>query len=352
MAEPLVLFFKDIAMSDQPAVGGKGANLAEMTRAGIAVPPGFVVTTGCYNSFLNAIDPGRKLRGSIETLDAQDLPAIDKAGAEARAQIIAAALPDAIDEAIAMAHGALCAAEEFPVAVRSSATGEDSEDTSFAGLQDTYLWLKGPAQVAEHVRACWASLYSSESIAYRRRLGLSEDGLAMGVVVQRMVDARCAGVMFTRSPASGDRSVIVIEGSYGLGSAIVSGEVTPDRYVINKVSGEITEATVSRKLIQHVPDLEAGGVREEAVPEAQQDAACLSEAEIAMLVETGKRIERHYGRPQDIEWAISRVPGEGLFLLQSRPETVWSRKDATPVIQPKANALDHVFAVFGGNRRP
>lgn len=350
MSESPVRFFADLALADAPTVGGKGANLAEMTRAGIRVPPGFVVTTHGFRDFLEQVDPGRRLRAAVEKLDPHDLDAIAKVGGEAREAIVGAAMPALIEDSIAQAHATLCVTGEFPVAVRSSATGEDSADTSFAGLQDTYLWINGAADTTHHVRACWASLYSSESISYRRRLGLTEEGLAMAVVVQRMVDARCAGVMFTRSPATGDRSVIVIEGSYGLGSAIVSGEVTPDRYIVAKVTGEINDHAISPKLVQHVPDLTAGGVREEAVPEAQQNEPCLTDEEIAELAAIGKRIEKHYGSPQDIEWAISRVPGEGILLLQSRPETVWSRKDATPVAKPAARSMDHVFAVFGGNR--
>ncbi|HEY0300129.1 MAG TPA: PEP/pyruvate-binding domain-containing protein, partial [Rhizomicrobium sp.] len=210
---------------------------------------------------------------------------------------------------------------------------------------------RGTDQVLHHVRRFWASLYSAESLAYRLRLNLREDGLAMGVVVQRMVDSRCSGVMFTRSPATGDRSVVVIEGSYGLGSAIVGGEVTPDKFVVNKVTGEIADRAVAHKSVQHVPDFEAGGVVSTAVLEAHCTLPCLGDAEILALAQLGRRVERHYGRPQDIEWAIARGPAAEILLLQSRPETVWSRRDAQPVAAPKANALDHVFAAFGGKPR-
>jgi pyruvate,water dikinase len=169
----------------------------------------------------------------------------------------------------------------------------------------------------------------------------------MGVVVQRMVNSRSSGVMFTRSPTSGDRSVIAIEGSWGLGSCIVSGEVTPDKFVVAKVTGEIAQRTISQKLMQHLP-AEQGGVRDEPVDEAKQTVACLSDAEITALAQIGKAIERHYGVPQDIEWAIE---GGEIYLLQSRPETVWASRDAQPVAAPAARAFDHVFSVFGGGRR-
>jgi pyruvate,water dikinase len=189
-----------------------------------------------------------------------------------------------------------------------------------------------------------------ESLSYRRRLNMPEDGLAMAVVVQRMVDARTAGVMFTRSPATGDRSVIVIEGSYGLGSCIVSGEVTPDKFVVNKVTGDIIDRAISQKAMQHVPDRDNGGVLEREVDETRQSEPCLTDAEIGALAAIAKKIERHYEKPQDIEWAISQ-DGE-ICLLQSRPETVWSRRDAAPVARPGGSALDHVFAVFGGRTTP
>ncbi len=142
----------------------------------------------------------------------------------------------------------------------------------------------------------------------------------------------------------------MIEGAYGLGSAIVGGEVTPDKFVVNKVSGEIANRAVTEKTVQHLPDFDAGGVVVTEVPAAQRSLPCLSDTEIAALAEIGRRVERHYGRPQDIEWAIARGPDAEIFLLQSRPETVWSKRDAQPVVAPKAKAMDHVFAAFAGKR--
>ena len=340
--------FGEIGLAEVSEVGGKGANLGEMTRAALPVPPGFVVCTPGYRGFLSALQIEDGL-AALERLPADDLEALTAASAVIRSRIEAAPLPPAIAQAIAAAHHELCRETEQPLAVRSSATGEDSADTSFAGLQDTYLWVRGPGAVAAHVRRCWSSLYNIEAVAYRRKLGLPERGVAMAVVVQTMVDSRCSGVMFTRSPTSGDRSVVVIEASYGLGSCIVSGEVTPDRFVVNKVTGEITERAISLKTVQHVP-MAQGGVREEAVPDAMQSEPALSDAQIGQLGQIAKRVERHYGSPQDIEWAIARDDGR-LYLLQSRPETYWSKRDAAPVSKPAANAMEHVFAMFGGPRR-
>src|SRR6185436_10588063 len=174
--------------------------------------------------------------------------------------VAAATLPADVLEEISSAHAALCGGGgPSPVAVRSSATTEDAADASFAGLQDTYLWVTSLQDTLHKVRSCWASLYSVESVTYRRKRGLPEEGVAMAVVVQKMVNARTAGVMFTRSPITGDRSVMTIEGAWGLGSAVVGGEVTPDRWVVGKITGEISVREVSEKAIQHVPK-SGGGV--------------------------------------------------------------------------------------------
>jgi len=349
--ESLIKWFDSIGLDDVPVVGGKGASLGEMTRAGIPVPPGFVVTTAAFEAFIEAMDPDGGIRRQIEELEPDQLDATREASEEIRERIAAVELPDALAAAITGAYGELCGDEETaPVAVRSSATSEDSKEASFAGLQDTFLWVRGENEVRRWLRTCWSSLYSTESIHYRQRLKLPEAHVAMSVVVQRMVDARCSGVMFTRSPTSGDRSVITVEGSWGLGSCVVSGEVTPDKYVVNKVTGEIMKRDVSCKTRQHVPDPDGGGVLDQAVPEDKQNTPCLSDEAIAALAAIGKRVEKHYGSPQDIEWAMDEN-GE-ILLLQSRPETVWAARDAEgPVAKPAAKATDHVFALLSGRKK-
>jgi pyruvate,water dikinase len=240
--------------------------------------------------------------------------------------------------------------------VRSSATSEDSAEASFAGLQDTYLWVRGAESVVHHVRRCWASLYSVESVSYRLRRAIPETDLAMAVVVQQMVGARSSGVMFTRSPLTGDRSVIAIDASWGLGSAVVSGDVTPDSFVVSKVTGEISRRTVSTKHRWHQPDPGGSGVVESDVPANLRDVPSISDEEIAELVAIARQVEAHYGCPQDIEWAVSRTapPGQNIVLLQSRPETVWAEKDAAAtgkkVAAPTARPFDHVFTLLGGKR--
>lgn len=349
-AASTISWFRDIGRADRPTVGGKGASLGELSRAGLRVPDGFVVTTAAFEEFLRAVDPGASIRAAIEALDPDDLGAAAKATADIRARLLGAELPDPVRGAIEQAYLTLGASEkDLAVAVRSSATSEDSEEASFAGLQDTQLWVKGARQVIAGTRACWASLYGDASVLYRRRLGLPENQVAMGVVVQRMVDARCAGVMFTRSPTTGDRSVIAINASWGLGSSVVGGEVTPDEFIVGKVTGELIEHTISDKTIRHVP-CPAGGVRAEAVPEAERRAPCLDQREIAALVELAKRAEHHYGMAQDIEWAIGREGGlsDTVFVLQSRPETVWSNRRRGPIEKPKANPFEHVLGALSG----
>lgn len=349
----IILRFAEIGIDDRLIVGGKGASLGELARAGIRVPPGVVISTRAFGDFLAGIDSDRAIQRAVEALAADDLLAISKVTEGIRERIVTASMPTRLQDAILSGYAELCGADgDVPVAIRSSATSEDSHDASFAGLQETFLWIRGGADVIRAVRDCWASLYSAESVSYRRRLDLPEEGLAMGVVVQRMVNSRCSGVMFTRSPLTGDRSVITIESSWGLGSAIVSGVVTPDKYVVNKVTGEITKRTVSHKTVEHLPDLAAGGVREEHVPAERRDAACLGDDQILELARIGKQVEAHYGCPQDIEWAFAPAgDGESLFLLQSRPETIWADKDAKPTAAPKARAFDHVFDLLAGRGR-
>lgn len=342
-------WFAQIGLADRPSVGGKGGSLGELTRAGIPVPPGFVVRTDAFENFIRALDAEAPLRAPIEALDPDDLAAVAACTKAVCARIEESPLPDAVRDAILAAHARLCDGKgDVPVAVRSSATTEDAEDASFAGLQATYLWVIGSEEVLRKVRSCWASLYSVESVCYRRKHGLSEAGVAMGVVVQRMVDARTAGVMFTRSPTTGDRSVVTIEGAWGLGSAIVSGEVTPDRWVVAKITGEITARDISDKHIEHAP-CAGGGVADADVPEERRNTPCLSDAELLALKDVAVRAERHYRRPQDIEWAIDRASG-AILLLQSRPETVWSAKDAQPVAKPASDPRSHVMNIFGGRR--
>jgi len=344
----MIDWFADLGIGDRDRAGGKGASLGELTRAGIPVPPGFVVCTEAFDEFIASLERSAPVRAEVEALDADDLDALTAACTRLRERVEQSPLPDSLRAQIAAAHAQLCGPDGAPVAVRSSATTEDAADASFAGLQDTFLWVTDLEQTLLLIRRCWASLYSRESVGYRRRRGLAESGVSMAVVVQRMVDARTAGVMFTRSPLTGDRSVMTIEGAWGLGSAVVGGEVTPDRWVIGKITGEISARDISDKHILHRP-LVGGGTEAVATSAEQRNAACLSDEELQRLRAVGRSVERHYGRAQDIEWAIERG-SDALLLLQSRPETVWSSRDAAPVAKAAADPRTHVMNIFGGRK--
>lgn len=345
-----VLHFSEVGIGDVPDVGGKGASLGELLRAGIQVPTGFAVTTAAFRRTVAHLTVGGvPVADRVAALDPADAGLAD-ALAEIRAAVESTPLPAEVATAITEGYAALCAEcgdPDQPVAVRSSATSEDSAEASFAGLQDTYLWVRGADPVVAHVRRCWASLYSVESVTYRLRRGIPETDLAMAVVVQRMVGARSAGVMFTRSPLTGDRSVVAIDASWGLGSAVVSGDVTPDSFVVSKVTGEV-KRQVATKTRWHRPDPSGSGVVEDDVPAELRDRPSVSDDEIAALVATAKQVEAHYGCPQDIEWAVAQ--DGAVFLLQSRPETVWAEKDRATLAAPAARAYDHVFSMLGGKR--
>lgn len=349
MSAATISWFADIGLADRPSVGGKGGSLGELTRAGIDVPPGFVVCTDAFERFIEVLDAQQPLRAPVQALDANDLASVDTVTREIRNRLVRAAMPADVEDEVRSAYAELCADRpDTPVAVRSSATTEDAEDASFAGLQDTYLWVIGVDAVLETVRSCWASLYSVESVCYRRKHDFPEKDVAMAVVVQRMVDARTAGVMFTRSPTTGDRSVIAIEAAWGLGSAVVAGEVTPDRWVIAKLTEEITVRDISDKHIKQAPK-EGGGVEDVELPEEMRRAPSLSDEELIELKGIGQLTEKHYGRPQDIEWAVENGT-DRIYLLQSRPETVWSAREGAPVAKPESDPMKHVMTIFGGRR--
>ena len=343
----------EVSAADAAWAGGKAAALGELAGAGILVPRGYVVTVAAFGLVMDMIDPSGAIRGAIGDLPPDDLPALARAAAGLRARITAAPLPPGLAAEITARYEVLGAAA---VAVRSSATMEDSAEASFAGLQDTYLAVRGAGEVLDRVRSCWASLYNDESVSYRRRQGIGEGGLAMGVVVQRMVSPRAAGVMFTRSPVTGDRSVVAIEGTWGLGSALVAGEVTPDSFTISKVTGEITGRRVSAKLRAHSFVPNGPGIAAQPMPLALRRSACLTDDEARALALVGRRVEEHYGVPQDIEWALlGDTPGclalhgdaaDRIVLLQSRPETVWAARDRVPIATPKPRAGDHVLVRF------
>jgi pyruvate, water dikinase len=328
-------WFDDYRDEHRPLVGGKNASLGEMMRAGLPVPPGYALTTDAYE-VLRQPDLQTAVNGCLAEADHTDPVAMQQASREVRALIEAVPLPDDIAGAVRDGYGWLCEhceTDDVPVAVRSSATAEDLPDASFAGQQDTYLWIRGADEVLEHVKRCWSSVFTDRAIAYRRQTGYDHDVISMSVGIQKMVEPKAAGVAFTLNPTDGDRSQVAIDASWGLGEAVVSGEVTPDNYLVDKVLHEIVKRTISPKAIEY--RINGQGVEVVPVDPDRQLAPCLSDDEIKAVARLARRAEKHYGCPQDIEWAVDRAlpAGENVVLLQSRPETVWSRRPR-PRIDP------------------
>lgn len=329
---PFIQFFDERRPGDLARLGGKCQSLVALTAAGMPVPPGFAVTTDAYTAFIETAGVADEIHRLLDGLDADDTAAVDEVSARIRESIHSAPVPGPVRDDFAAAYEALQSrfTQETPVAVRSSATAEDLPDASFAGQQDTYLWLQGRDEVADHVRRCWASLYTSRAIVYRLKNSIPNEGLSMAVAVQKMVDARSAGVAMTLDPSTGDRSTIVIDAAWGLGELVVSGLVTPDNLHVDKVMLTVTEEKIGDKHVELVPDASARSISEREVEAERRSARSITDAEVRQIAEIAKRAEKHFGVPQDIEWAIDRgLPeGENLLLLQSRPETVWANKAA------------------------
>ena len=321
-------------------LGGKGASLVTMTEADMPVPPGFVVTTSAYNDFIETAGIQQSITERLCGLDPEDPVAVEATSAAIREEICSRPVPEELREATRGAFESLqdSFASPAPVAVRSSATAEDLPGASFAGQQDTYLWLNGYEAVAEHIRRCWASLYTARAILYRLKNGIEEQGLSMGVVVQKMVNARVAGVTMTLDPATGDRSKLTVDASYGVGEAVVSGAVTPDNIKLDKITLELVSEHIGDKHIELVPDQFSSSLVEREVNENRRSVRCLSDDELVLVAKMAKRAEKHYGSPQDIEWALDAdLPGgQDVVLLQSRPETVHSSMAAKPPSEPSA----------------
>ncbi len=279
-----------------------------------------------------------------------DLDAVGAASKAIGEAMRFAPLPDAVRTELGAGYDGLVGAtgdEQPPVAVRSSALGEDGEEASHAGQQESFLWVRGIEQVCDAVRECWVSLYTPHAIGYRAALGHADASPAMGVTVQLMVDAEISGVMFTCNPVSGDPSMVAVNASWGLGIAVVGGELTPDDYLVSKVTGEIVRQTVSTKHVEYVPDVAGRGAVRVDVPAGRRDEPCLDEDGLAALVEAGRRIERHFGSHQDIEWAIARDEAlpDALLVLQARPVTGLAKQ--APKLSPSALSL--VMSTFGAS---
>ena len=335
MKKDLIIWFENLRKTDIPSVGGKNANLGEMINAGISVPPGFAVTAFSYKKFIEETGVSEKIYAIIrETVIDQNEPKqYDVASKKIRELMKSTPVPKDVENAVRNAYEELCkrlGTNLVFVAVRSSATAEDLPDASFAGQQETYLNVKGEDELLERTVDCWSSLFTPRAIFYRTQKGFKHENVLISVGVQEMVNAKAAGVMFTLNPVTGDPNHIVIEGNWGLGEAVVSGAIIPDYFLVDKTSMQIVERKIAKKTVEYGRNPETGENIHNEIPPEQQEVPCLKDEEILKLAEVGKSIERHYGRAQDVEWAIDRDLSfpENLFIVQSRPETVWSLKKA------------------------
>jgi len=346
---PIVCWFEDCRKESVPLVGGKCSSLGELINAGVRVPPGFALTTEGYRRFMADAEIDREVASLLAGVDAQDFEALEKTSVQIRAVIEAQPFSIEIEDLVAECYRKLalrCCMPAVPVAVRSSATAEDLPGASFAGQQDTYLWIRGVDELLHHMRRCISSLYTGRAIAYRANKGFGAEQVAISVGVQKMANSVTAGVMFTIHPANGDRSVIVIDSNFGFGESVVSGEVTPDHFVVNKVTLDIIDRTISQKQICYTVDPKTQTAQAIEVPFERQRVQSLIDDEITELAWMGKQIEKHYGRPMDIEWAVDKdLPAGGnIFILQARPETVWSAKSQRAAASPGGSAMDYILS--------
>ncbi|MCU0521821.1 MAG: PEP-utilizing enzyme [Anaerolineae bacterium] len=296
-------------------VGGKGASLARLVVAGLPVPEGFHVTTAAYNQFVAEAGLQPSILVAMEGVSLDRPGTLEVASAAIRERFVVAQMPASVAGAIALAYAGLPGTAP-PVAVRSSATAEDLPEASFAGQQDTYLNVQGIAQVLESVKRCWASLWTARAIGYRARQGIAPGSVSIAVVVQILVPAEAAGILFTADPVNGRRDQAMVSAAWGLGEAVVGGLVTPDTLIVDKASGSIVEQTIADKQVMTVRT--ATGTEEQPVPEALRCAPVLDAAHAAELVRLGTRIEALYGVPVDIEWALA---DDAFAILQARPVT-------------------------------
>ena len=301
MTDRYVLDFREIDQGQVAAAGGKGAHLGELARIeGVRVPDGFCVTTNAFRRIMAEAPSLDDSLDRLSRLEPHDREAIRALSAEIRRAIEAIAIPGDLAAAITGALARL--GEEAAYAVRSSATAEDLPTASFAGQQDTYLNVVGPEAVLRHVSRCWASLFTERAVTYRLRNGIDHRDARMAVVVQRMVFPHAAGILFTADPITGNRKVASVEAGFGLGEALVSGLVNADVYKVR--DGQVVARTVGAKRLAIVSS-PAGGTREEAIEPERQEQPALTDAQAVRLVEIGRRIEAHFGRPQDIEWCLA-----------------------------------------------
>ncbi len=345
----LVCDIKDCDKDSIDLVGGKCASLGELINTGIRVPPGFAITTQGFRDFIDGAGIREAIFQYLNQIGEHDTERQEAASKEIHNLIESADFSTELEDQIAEYYRKLslqCNVPAVPVAIRSSATAEDLPGASFAGQQDTFLWVRGIEDVLEHTKKCFSSLFTARAIAYRIRMKFEHSAVAISVGVQKMVNSYAAGVMFTLNPTSGDRSMILINSSFGFGEAVVSGEVTPDVFMVNKVSLDMVERTVTTKEVAYMVDHETHSSKLVKLPAERQNIQSIVDEQIMELARMGKIIEKHYGSPMDIEWAVDKgmTSVGNLFMLQARPETVWANKSSEPVSGGKKTAVEHILS--------
>ncbi len=351
----LVLWFDNLRNTDVSIVGGKNASLGEMIHAGLPVPFGFAVTAYSYERYILEKKIAEQIYKIInETVtDLNDPKQYDTASKKIRELMEKTPMPKDIEAAIRVAYSNLNKRFDLKdtfVAVRSSATAEDLPDASFAGQQETFLNVKGADDLIEKVVKCWSSLFTPRAIFYRNEKGFPHEKVFISVGVQKMANSRAAGVMFTINPVTGNHDEIVIEGNFGLGETVVSGAVNPDDFVVDKSAMKIKSRRIARKTVKYVRDPKTGKTIHLDIPEGEQKLVCITDTEIMFLSELAKRIEKHYNKPMDIEWAIDQDLSypENMMLVQARPETVFGSKSQEAYKMEEINAQEILNVVVRG----
>jgi pyruvate,water dikinase len=357
-SKPSILWFNDVRNTDVSVVGGKNASLGEMIHAGLQVPNGFAVTSFSYERFIEETQISKKIYTILKEniVTSNDPRRYEIASKYIRDLIEKTPMPKDIEVSIRKAYEELNKRfnlKEAFVAVRSSATAEDLPDASFAGQQETYLNVKGSDDLIDKVVKCWSSLFTPRAIFYREEKNFAHDKVFISVGVQKMVNSRTAGVMFTINPVTGDQNEIVIECTFGLGEAVVSGAVNPDCFVIDKSTRQIKQRRIVKKTIEYIRDPTTGKTIHSTIKGDRAQEPCISDRELMLLVDLAHKIEKHYGKPMDIEWAIDPdLPSPaGIFLVQARPETVWSKTIENPNSKEKIEFLKIVVKGISAGKR-
>jgi len=350
-SDAIVVWLEQVRKDDIHIVGGKCANLGELTAKGVTVPPGFAVTADAFRRFLEETKIGEVIQKTLTSSDGpRDPKQYEEASQEIRKIIESAPMPSDIANEVRSAYRDLERKTSNPqvkVAVRSSATSEDLPDASFAGQQDTYLNVKGEDQLVHYVQKCWSSLYTPRAIFYREEKGFPHEKVLISVGVQKMVDSEVSGVIFTLDPVNGDPSKIIIESSWGLGEALVAGVVRPDRFIVDKGTLQIVHKEIVPKMVEHVPNHETGLTDGTRSPAERRNAASLGDEQVVELARLARDIEDHYQTAQDVEFAVERTKsGQKVYVVQTRPETFWARMKS-PSESGKSPVLDRVVVVQG-----